>query len=261
MTHNIIDTLDRIPNPPRSDVERAELIELSRIGDESAKLALLRIYLAPILKEVTRATRNAIGAGLVSQADFASTQEEILSEAILVFYRVVEAFDPARGMRGFVTFLTRALRNDEGVNSASNRARPMRVPMNTAIMRTHAIKAADGDIDKARDLAPQFGLTKSTFDAITRVFQSDVPIDDATATGMDRNYVRIEHLQDTGRALAALDFTTRMIVESSYGLNGQPQQSNHEIAANLGISRRTVQRRLESAMLTMRNELNPEEES
>jgi DNA-directed RNA polymerase specialized sigma24 family protein len=255
---NLIDTLNTIPYPSLDDDARIDLLQCAKLGDQSALLTLTRVYLGPLVTETDRAVRASVGAGLAF--DTSELREEVFSETLQVFYRVVDAFDTDRGMRGFVAFLNRALRNDEGVNSATNRARPMRIPYVSSVRRSQAIKAAGGDMEKARDLAPEYGITKSTFDAITRVFQSDVAIDDANATGLDRNFVRIEHLQDAERALGALDLGARMIVESSYGLNGQPQQSNHEIAANLGISRRSVQRRLEAAMLVMRETINDSKE-
>lgn len=254
-----IDALDRIPNPKRTDAELIDLIDLARLGDRDAKLTLLRTYLAPILKEVTRVTRGAIGAGLLDAQDFRSGQEDVFSEAVLVFYRVVDAFDTDRGMRGFVTFLTRALQNDEDVNASLSRARAFRIPYVTLRRRTQAMREAGNDLAKARELAPKYSLSKGTFDTITDVFNSDGLFDDVGFGESEAGYVRIDDLHDTARALEALDFTSRIIVESSFGLNGQPQQSNSEIGESLGLTRWAVQRRLNAAMLVMKEALNDKE--
>lgn len=263
MTHNIIDTINALPYPDKTQDECADLIRLAKIGDRSAAFTLLRLYMAPIMKEVDRVVRGANRSGFGYSVD----SVEVFSEAVLIFYRVINAFDPDRGMRGFVSFLSRSLRNAESMSAATSRMGATRIPYQTLIRRSAAIKAADGDIEAARLIAPQHGLTRETFDAVSRVYEGAVQIhaeEDADTPPVvlpyeDRGYIHVEDLQDAARALDALDFTSRLIVESAFGLNGQPQQSNAEIGDSLGMSRWAVQRRIDSAMLTMKQALTEKE--
>lgn len=275
MTHNIIDTINATPIPDITLEESADLLRLAKIGDRSAAFTLLRLYMGPLVKEASRVARTARSMGYGT----GDTQEEAFSDAVQVFFRVVERFDADRGMRGFGAYLTRTLRVDETLNARPGIAR---VPFQTLIRRTAAIKAAGGDIDLARRLAPQHGISRETFDAVTRVFEAPEGLGGSRRTetsegGTEKSrddrptppplqfnepgYVRVEDLQDAARALDALDFTSRLIVESAFGLNGQPQQSNAEIGDSLGMSRWAVQRRIDAAMLTMKQALtNPNED-
>lgn len=259
--NDIISTINRMPLPtePMDD-----LIALAQIGDKDATLKVLRAHMGILVNEITRAVRIVTQGGFVGSS--AHLRDDVTSDALQVFFRALEAYDPERSKTGrFGSLLTTALRRDEALNSAINRVRAFRVPVQMAMRRAAAIKAAGGDMEKARTLAPQFNITKSTFDAISDLYDAGVSMnnDDAPESlfgHSESGYVRIDHLQDVARALEGLDFTTRMIVESSYGLNGQPQQSNVEIAAALGISRRSVARRLDAAMTTMQATLQKEQE-
>lgn len=257
---NIFDTLNALPQPtePMDD-----LIALAQLGDKDATLKVMRAHLKILVSEHDRAVRLITRYGYAP--DTMDLRQDVQADAIQVFFRVLSVYDPERSKTGrFGSLLYAALRRDEALNSAVNRVRPFRIPEPTARRRGAAIKAAGGDLTKARELAPQFNLTKAAFDAVTEVYDAGVSMNnenspEALFGQRESGYVRIDHLQDTARALEALDFTSRLIVESAYGLNGQPEQSHAEIGKSLGLTRWAVRRRLDAAMLVMQQELNDKE--
>lgn len=265
---DIVTAINALPRQHLTPEQCADLIRLARTGDAAAKQTLLREYMGPIVREVGRVTKfaNSIGQGTDD------TMSEAFSEAVRIFYGVVNTFDLDRGMHGFVNYLSRTLRNDEELQVRRGIAR---VPQRTLYRRTEIVKAADGDLAKARELAPGMGMPLATFDAVTATLGATEEVgglgngaksDMGEGPGApnyvppqlrteESGYVRTEDLLDTARALDALEYIPRLIVESTYGLNGQPEQSAAEIGKMLGMSRWAVQRRLDAAMVDMKQAL------
>ncbi len=257
---NILDSLNALPKPtePMDD-----LIALAQLGDRDATLKVIRGHMHILVSEINRSVRLITGPGFAP--DSVSIRDDVTSDALQVFFRVLHAFDPERSKTGRLgSLLSTALRRDESMSSVVNRTRNLRVPVQMAIRRAAAIKEAGGDIEAGRALAKKHHISKETYDAISRVYDPGVSMnnEDAPAAlfgASESGYVRIDDLHDTNRALDALDFTSRMIVESAFGLNGQPEQSNAEIGDSLGLSRWAVQRRIDAAMLVMKDALNDKE--
>jgi DNA-directed RNA polymerase specialized sigma24 family protein len=260
VTYNIIDTINAtsMPTEPMST-----LIPRAQAGDKDASLQVLRAHMHILVAEIDRATKIITRPGFAP--DTSDLRDDIAADAFQVFYRALAVYDPAKSNTGrFGSLLHAALRRDERFNSAVNRVRPFRVPDQTAHRRAAAIKAAGGDIVKARARAREFGISVKTFDAVSDLYDAGVSMNnDDAPTGMfsqrETGYVHVEDLHDVARALDVLDPERRLIVEATYGLNGQPEQSQSAIAEMLGMNRRSVARRLESAMLTMQSAFNPEE--
>lgn len=270
---DIITAINALPRQHLTPEQCADLIRLARTGDADAKKTLLREYMGPIVREVGRVTKfaNSIGQGTDD------TMSEAFSEAVRIFYGVVNTFDLDRGMHGFVNYLSRTLRNDEELQVRRGNSR---IPQRTLYRRTQIMKAAGNDLTEARRLAPGMGMPLATFDAVTSALaptegvggggsrtaneggadshaeETRVP---AELQFHDTGYVRVEDLQDAARALDALDYVPRLIVESIYGFNGQPEQSAAEVGKVLGMSRWAVQRRLDAAMVDMKQALTEQE--
>lgn len=274
---SLIDALTaaRVYTPLDAEGE-ADIVARAQAGDTAAARILLDNHLGVIVNEVTRAVRR--GKGFVSDVDRA--REEAFTDAILVFYRVIEKYKPGRGW--FSGLLKTALRNDPDLAMILNRTRAMTVPRASMDRRAQAIAAAEGDLAKARELAPQFGLARETYDAITQVVQSSNSIgaegegtfwgagrgNNATSQGGadkgrhptsvpeplrfdEPGYVHIEDLLDAKAALAVLDPEEHEIICGLFGLNGWPEHSQAELAAELGRSRQTIRRIRDRAMLKM----------
>lgn len=256
-------TAARTVTPLDEDAEAA-MIARAQSGDRDAARILLDNYLGSLVNEVNRVIKRA--GGFVR--DYDQTYEDAFTDAVLVFYRVIEKFRPGRGR--FAGLLQTALRNDQALTMIVNRTRAMTVPRATMDRRAAALKAAEGDAEKAREIAPQFGITRETYDAITQVFQSNNTIDARAAEPGDKQqvdraytpvseplqfnepgYVHAEHLHDVRKALSVLNFEEREVICGLFGLDGWPEHTQRELARELGVSRTWVRKRLDTAMLKM----------
>ena len=254
MTQNIIDAVNASrPKTFPTVEEEATLVRAAQAGDRDAFAQILRNYVGLIVNEIDRALR--LNRHLI--ADPVDARSEAFNDAVVVLHRVVEHWthDRIGGM------LRTSLRNDQNFSAFINKARPITVPFQTLIARQRALKAAGNDIAQARVIgAEKHSLRPETFDAIGNVFgmysgdgtEADVP-------GSDATMVRVETLQDAARALDVLQPNDRALVEAYFGLNGSPEQSQTQIAAALGVSRQTVNKRLARATLKMQAAMNPEE--
>lgn len=253
-------TATRVLTPLDEEAEAA-VVARAKSGDQAAARILIDNYLGLLMREVDALMRRSQG---FIYGDWDRAYEEAFTDAILVFYRVVDKFNPERGR--FKGLLQTALRNDPTFNDVLGNSRTMRVSQTTQRRRLAAIRAAGGDIARARELAPEHGLSRETFDAVTQVFDSnnDLPeyrsgdteqrasVSDLAATSLEEpGFVRIEDLQDAHAALSVLNFEERDVICGLFGLEGWPEHSQHELAAELGKSRQTIRRLRDSAMLKM----------
>ncbi len=266
MTTNLIDSLtaNRVYTLLDQDAEAAMLAR-AKGGDQDATKVIIDNYLGTLVNEVDRVVRKA--GGFIENS--VEAREDAMTDAILVLYRVIDKFRPGRGRFGGL--LKTALRNDPTLTMVMNRTRAMTVPRATMDRRAAAIRAAEGDVEKARELAPQFGMTRETFDAIAQVIQSNNTLNpdlgeehggpdttrgagDVNGVGLEMTepeYVRIEDLHDARAALSVLDPDEYRVICGLYGLEGWPEHSQYELAADLGVSRQTVRRLRDAAMLKM----------
>lgn len=254
MTQNIIDAVNASrPKTFPTVEEEATLVRAAQTGDRDAFAQILRNYVGLIVNEIDRAVR--LNRHFI--ADPVDARSEAFNDAVVVLHRVVEHWthDRIGGM------LRTSLRNDQNFSAFINKARPITVPFQTLIARQRAIKAAGNDITQARVIgAEKHSLRPETFDAIGDVFhmQNGEPANTDLYRD-DRTFVEIDTLQDAARALAVLKPDDRALVEAYFGLNGSPEQSQTQIAASLGVSRQTVNKRLARATLKMQAAMNPEE--
>lgn len=259
-----------------SPTDEDAMIERAANGDRAAAKILIDNHLGILVNETHRVMKRA--GGLVVDRD--SMYEDVFTDAILVFYRVLSKYQPGRG--GFAGLLQTALRNDRTFNDSLARVRVMTVTQQTLRRRGLAIKAAEGDLAKARELAPQFGLTRETFDAASQVYLTtdtlggeaeQSPADSPRGPGVasqgggtsgraatvvpaplqfnDPGFVRIEDLQDARTALSLLTVEEHWVICGLYGLEGWAEKSQYELADELGFSRQKVRRLRDSAMLKM----------
>lgn len=273
---------------PRIDLSREEevaLIANAARRDKQAAQQLLANYL-PTLKKLVGYEITVSRNGTRGQSSGLVTPDDLRSAAVEGFYDAVAAFDPARHYRlaQVIQFRVR-----DRLRAARNTYIVTEVPHGTASRFAKALAAADGNYARARDLAPSFGLTGDTFDAVGQSYasrplgaqvksthhgQSDdigevgeraddgrgrigqgmfaADLDGSLALGAARTQVRIEDIQDAARALAALDAETRVIVETLFGIGDSPALSEREASAALGIPRTTLQRKAARALDVMR---------
>lgn len=258
MTYSTIDAInDSRPKTVLTAVEESDLILRAQSGDSDAFAQVLRNYIGLIVREIDRVMRGA-GALVSNPTD---AREEALQDAVLVMGRAIAAWKPEHAGK-FGGLLRTSLRNDQNFTVMVNRNRPFTIPRNALVRRAQALREANGDMAVARTLSQKYDVSPTTFDAITNIYNATGAAPDAGDVMLARNeraYVRIEDLQDVRRALDVLDADDRALVEMYFGLNGQAEHSQTELAAELHVSRQTVNKRLGRATLKMQKALNPEE--
>lgn len=258
--------------------EEAELVLLARNGDKAAAQQLLSNYIPALSKEIGRVWRQVGESGSTQRNRIAI--DDLRSAAIHGFYDALAAHDVARNPRLAGT-LDRYLRG--AITSVRDEYLPMRVPETQAKVYRRALAEAEGDVTKARILAPTYGMPADTFDAIARTYSAASratvagsdgerfeggPTDRSASHGASfsaetveeaapqRAQIALEDLVDASRALDSLQTPVqRLVIETLYGIGDNEPLSEREAAAKLGLSRTTLQRTRDAALLAMRDAL------
>jgi RNA polymerase sigma factor (sigma-70 family) len=248
-----------IPARPLTESDEAGILLRAKDGDSTAIEQLLANYTPLLLKVVGRefATRAQSAAGAHIPVD------EIQSAAIMGFFDAIDTFDPTRHTRLAQILELRAasrIREDR----ISHR-HPVDIPPIMYSRFTRALAQADGNVSRARDIAPDLGLSVATFDAIAALL-AGTHLNETPGPGVnDPSHRRhplldegvtdhIEDVTDAHRALDALDTESRLIIETLFGFGREPM-SEREASETLGIPRTTLQRKAARALDVMRSTL------
>jgi DNA-directed RNA polymerase specialized sigma subunit len=250
---------NQIPARPLAESDEAGIIMCAQAGETEAIGLLLANYTPLLLKVIGRefATRTQTAPGTHVPMD------EIESSAIMGFFDAVATFDPTRHSRLAQILELRAasrIREDRIAHR-----HPINIPPIMYSRFTRALAQADGDVSRARDIAPDLGLSVATFDAIAALLAgthlNEIPGSGVNDPSHRRHPVlnegvtdRIEDVTDAHRALDALDTESRLIIETLFGFGREPM-SEREASAALGIPRTTLQRKAARALDVMRSTL------
>jgi DNA-directed RNA polymerase specialized sigma subunit len=274
MSANLFDQIKAAqPVVALSPAAETELIVAAKAGDRPAQLQLLGNY-RPLMQSELRKSSSARTA----ESRMVIEPDDLRMATIEAFYDALNSYDAARAERFggvFAAAIRRRLYDESGSYGT------VHVPSRTRAKFAAIVRAADGDYSKARDLAPVHGMGLDTYDSIATAYQinasgsaddnpyetenergyvapSSAPgafVRSAEADGsqsitLPLNYVAVDVLHDTSRALAALDERERMVVGILYGIDGEAL-SERDAAEATGISRSTLQRLHKSALVKM----------
>lgn len=242
------DIFDRGAEHRLSQDEERETIHAAKAGDEAATVALLYAY-APALRNGVACYVDALGA------------EDARSLAVSGLLEALNDFDPDAGARlaGIAH-----VRITKSLSSAAMADAWFRIP-DRMLQRFYGIlRRADGDINVALGLAPQFSMARETFREILQLlrFTEGLTSGDGTAPGnMDEARSLWEQIEDAEdrilveMAFAAVDDLEEDICRKFYGFTSYNPVPDGQIAADLGMTRPTVQRRRAGALSKMRDAL------
>lgn len=249
------------------EAEQALILE-ARAGDNPAVRQLLANYL-PLLKSlVGERYRTANGTAQMSS----TLLDDLQSAAVTAFFDALRDFDSLREERlgGILkVYIRRSLYEEVG-----NTLGGMTIPATMRKRFASVLAAAGGDRAAARELAPEYGLTTASYDAIARAYQmsASMSLESAPGEGDDfrdnpssdqepeasplvpRSYVIVEDVWTARRAMEALDATEALVVEALYGMDGEVQ-TEREAAEALGIPRSTLQRVHKRALAKMHSRI------
>lgn len=252
----LADIFDRGAEVRLSQDEERETIHAAKAGDEAAKIKLAYAYAPALRNAVTRYT-DVLG------------QEDARMAAVIALLDSVAAFDPDRYDR-LAAVIAPALTNELGEQVASSAA--VYVPSRTRARFFGILRRAEGDVHRAALLAPQYAMSRETFYAVHEAINVE-SVDDRqdddrgefTGRGLEAHMRPIWNAEDvygdaTDRILVEMAFGSVDDLETdicrlSYGFSSYNPVPDGQIAADLGMTRPTVQRRRAGALAKMRDSL------
>lgn len=246
---------------PLSEFAEADLIEQAQLGDHEALLDLMRQY-GPVLRRLRGAYSEVLGL------------EDAEQELMLAFTELVRDHDLNKSPRiaGRISeVLGRKLSEAAAVGASG-----FTIPARTMSRYLGILKTAEQDVKLARSLAPNYGMTTETFDAVMRANRTDSGVTDeddgsqsafnagSNVTGMFTGNDAEESAELALFALGAVTDVELAVVRRAYGFDptvidgatltpeGAAPLADGLIAASLGLSRPKVQRLRTAALDTMR---------
>lgn len=247
------DIFDRGAEHRLSQDEERETIHAAKAGDEAATVALLYAY-APAL-------RNALARFRLSD----DQNGDARSAAALGLLEAVRLFDPETDDRlaARISFCLMDALSDLISQSAD-----MDIPQKTRSRYFGILRRAGGDVHKGALLAPQYAMCRETFYAVhdaVRVNNLDDTAESADGEHFSTAATPLWNPEDVyadaedrilvEMALAAVDDLEADICRMSYGFTSYNPVPDGQIAAELGMTRPTVQRRRAGALSKMRDAL------
>lgn len=248
------DIFDRGAEQRLSLDEERETIHAARAGDEAATVALLYAY-APAL-------RSALARFRLSDDELGDAR----SAAALGLLEAIQQYDPETDDRLAARIGSCLM---DALSDLISDSGAIVIPQRTRSRFFGILRRAEGDVHKAALLAPSFNMSRETFYAVLDAVRVDnldataetetpdgehfaraVPLwnpEDAYADAEDRILVEM--------AFNAVDVIETDICRKSYGFTSYSPVPDGQIAADLMMTRPTVQRRRAGALSKMRDAL------
>lgn len=253
---------------PLSATGEADLIRAAQSGDQDAMLELMRQY-GPVLRRLLWTFKDAIG------------EEDAEQTLMLAFTQLVKDHDVEASPR--ITLSVKNQLRVALVNEAATAASGFTIPWRTMARYVAIMKRAEQDIKLAREIAPDHGMTRTTFDAVVRANRTDAgAMLDEDGEGTRSTYdagidvTKLVEYNDEEESEELVEFVMSTIsddpemvdvVEHAYGFRatevdgvtmfpeGLAPLPDGVVGAALGLSRQTTQRRRTAALGRMREAL------
>lgn len=247
------DIFDRGAQASLSLDEERETIHAAQAGDEAAKTLLLYAY-APALRNAVARYRDVLGA------------DDARMTAVLALLAAITQFDHDRYDR-LAAVIAPALTNELGELVAASAS--VTVPHRTRTRFFGILRRAGGDVHAAALLAPKYEMSRETFYAVLEAINAeslDAPAGERDEFGgYERPAVPLWNPEDVyadaedrilvEMAFGAVDDLETDICRASYGFTSYNPIPDGQIAADLSMTRPTVQRRRAGALSKMRDAL------
>lgn len=262
------DIFDRGAEHRLSQDEERETIHAAKAGDEAATVKLLYAYAATLRACATR-YRIAGDRPVIWDGNSPSNlyeRQEMQALAVTGLLEAVAAFD----LNGPHDRLAATVEKYVIETLTSNMATtvPVSVPSRTLRRFFGILRRAEGDVQAAAAMAPSFEMSRETFFAVLRAVRTeylDAPADGpellsrATVArpvwDAEEQYADAEDRILVEMAFGAVDDLETDICRASYGFTSYNPIPDGQIAADLSMTRPTVQRRRAGALSKMRDAL------
>ena len=246
-----------------------ELLAAAQTGDSDAQLRLIRAYGAALRNGVAFYTRAL--PGVPQTVDL----EDVRSQAVMGLLEAIQAFDPEVHER-LAAIAASYIRNS--VAAAAGPVAAFTVPERTLKRFFGILRAADGDVRAAADLAPEYEMKRETVLAVLAAVRNVDSYDllaGAVAVGsggggwtvglhteepnvQPLNYTPVVDVDDAilvEAAFGAVDDLERDVIRQGYGFTEYEPLPDAEIAARMGYSRPKIQRVRSAGVQKMRSAL------
>jgi RNA polymerase sigma factor (sigma-70 family) len=254
----------RLPQePPLTRHEEFRLVSAAQQGDQHARERLLGAHLRLIrrMAAVYRCT--------------SLSQDDLLQEGVLGFFRALARFQPSRDLR-LSTYAVFWIRQSIG-RAVNQRDSFIRFPgrKRTEARRVYAIREAlrrdHGRDPDAVELSDACGVSIESVEISLRAYQHPLSLDapgsgeaevpfgellaDPQAVDPEQLALSAERSRQLRRALEWLTPREREVLEYRYGLNGKPTCTLDQLSRTLGCSREGIRQMELRALRRLRNSL------
>lgn len=227
----------------RSAAAEAALIRSAQEGDQSAATELFATY-EPAINAAAHRFAPRIGFDDAKQA------------CSIGFLNAVRAFDATRpsGATRLAVLMHRYM-TEEAWMAVSDQGL-IQVPARTLKRYFQVLRAAEGDMSLAEELAPKFDMRAETFAAVAVAVNPGLAYD---AEAIDRpapsRYAAVEDQILSRTALASCSPDERAVLELHYGIGAYEPTPLAEVAVQLGMSQRLVRKMHASGLAAAREAL------
>lgn len=238
--------------------DEAVLIEAAKAGDEEAQTRLIIAY-GPALRSAVKRFMKRLPV-----EERGGKEDDAQMEALAAFMEVLHQHDPEKNPRlagRLASRLVAALANAAQMDAV------MTIPERTLSRFYGILRAAEGDLETASEMAPSMGMSIHVFndiravvhDATTLTVDDDEDGDRFLAQPLHSNlYTAYDEVEDhviIDMAFKAVDDEEARIVELAYGFTEYEPVPDAEVGHRLGLTRPTVQRKRGKAIEKMREAL------
>lgn len=265
-TAALTDVFDRGAEKRLTRDEEIAAIQAAKVGDEAATIALIYAYAPTLRNSIRRYKFSGVVWGDDTAAIPVMDRDDARSMAVLGLLEAVEAFDEEKHDRlagivgGYVT---------DSLSRGMATMVPISVPSRTLKRFFGILRHANGDVVRARQIAPDFAMARDTFDDVLAAVRH---VDDLDASSESDEGDEGPALIDAARSIwetpddaenrvlveAAFEAVTsqeKAVVRIAYGFEDPEAQPDAEVAHRLGLSRQKAQRLRTGALVKMRQAL------
>lgn len=237
-----------------------QLIAQAKLGDEAATSRLLIAYAPAIRSGVSWYVRSLANAPRREDLD------DVRSQAVLGVLEAIQAHDAtvADRLAGIVASYVR-----NALSTLAGSTAQLSIPERTLKRFAGILREAEGNVERALELAPTHEMKRETFLAVLAAVRDVDSIDvDPTTTPGEGGWssshelavaadavVDVEDRILVEAALRAVDDTERNVVALAYGFADYDAVPDAEIGERMGYSRAKVQRTRTTALGKMRHAL------
>jgi RNA polymerase sigma factor (sigma-70 family) len=240
------------PAPVTDAAEETALIAAAKVGDEAATLRLFAAYV-PVLRKAVAKFRGVLDRDDAQQA------------AVIALMTAIKRFDPASSDR--LSSTMRETLAECMADTTADTTGGFTIPSRTLKRALGILSHAEGDVDEAMRIAPQYDMRPDTLLAVLTSLSSVTSLERALEAKGDALYDTLGNLTSeqeitdvNDRIMCDLAFKAvapveRDVCRMGYGFTDPEPLHDEEVGNRLGMGRVQTQRTRQRALGKMRTAL------